>query len=39
MGYVPDQPLNPPENDYLQDRIDRDEALADQWHDEQRERE
>lgn len=33
---VPDQPLNPPERDYLQERIDRDEALADQYYDEQR---
>ena len=35
---VPDQPLNPPERDYLQERIDREEALADQRNDEQRER-
>lgn len=39
MFDVPDQPLNPPERDYLQERIDREEAMADQWRDEQRERE
>lgn len=36
MDYVPDQPLNPPERDYLQERIDRAEALADQQGDEDR---
>jgi hypothetical protein len=36
MDYVPDQPLNPPERDYLQERIDRAEALADQHGDEDR---
>jgi len=39
MDYVPDQPLNPPERDFIQERIDREEALADQHHDEARERE
>lgn len=39
MSYydVPDQPTNPPERDYLQERIDRDEALADQYHDMEKE--
>ena len=36
MDYVPDQPLNPPERDFLQERIDRAEALADQQGDEDR---
>lgn len=36
MDYVPDQPLTPPERDYLQERIDRAEALADQQGDEDR---
>jgi len=39
MFDVPDQPCNPPERDYLQERIDRDEALADQLNDEAWERE
>lgn len=32
-----DQPCNPPERDFIQERIDREEALADQRHDEARE--
>lgn len=34
MFDVPDQPLNPPERDYLQEQIDRAEAMADWQNDE-----
>lgn len=37
MFDVPDQELNPPERDYLQERIDRAEAMADWQNDEARE--